>query len=68
MSEKLSDLSVEQKQTLLRQKRSATAKLQREFLAAGGIPKKGLGKGKEPDPLCLCHNRNPCPIEIELNR
>lgn len=63
------ELSVPEKQQLLRVKRSGAEKAYREFIAAGHTDKDlkpGLGKGKEPKPWCECHNRNPCPIAKEL--
>lgn len=64
----IAELSIQEKQTLLRQKRSGAEKIYRAFIAAGGVLKEGAGKGKEPKPWCECHNRNPCPIDKELNR
>lgn len=61
-------LSIPEKQELLRIKRSGAEKISRQFLAEGGIPQSGLGKGKEPKPWCECHNRNPCPLDKELGR
>lgn len=61
-------LTVEQKQELLRQKRSGAAKARAKFLKnhTERDLKPGLGKGLEPLPWCECHNRNPCPISEEL--
>lgn len=62
------ELTVPEKQNLLRKKRNATFKLRNKFLKTHDADdlKPGAGKGMEPDPLCECHNRNPCPIDKEL--
>lgn len=64
------ELSVGEKQLLLRQKRSGAEKAYRAFVAERSEKalKPGAGKGKEPKPWCECHNRNPCPIDKELGR
>ncbi len=68
-------LPVQEKQRLLRLRRSVAEKTYRKALRASGKSedkfnatlKEGDGKGKEPKPWCECHNRNPCPIDVELN-
>jgi len=59
--------TVEERIKLLRKRRSGAEKLYAAFIASGGKPEPGAGKGKEPhDKWCECHSRFPCPIDIEL--
>lgn len=62
------EITVPEKQTMLRMKRNKTFKIRNEFLKTHSVDQlvPGAGKGLEPDPLCECHNRNPCPIDKEL--
>ena len=62
------EITVEEKQKLLKKSRSGAEKARRAFIRTGMKSEPGLGKGKEPDPWCECHNRNPCPIDIELRK
>lgn len=64
----MAEVTVEEKQALLRMKRSKAERIYRKFTAEHGEDalKPGAGKGMEPKPWCECHNRNPCPTDIFL--
>ena len=60
------EMSVEEKQKLLRKRRSAAEKIYAKALKDGFEFTPGAGKGLESKPWCECHNRNPCPVDKEL--
>lgn len=61
-------LTVVERQTLLKKKRSVAEVNYRRAIKEGIELIPGAGKGLEPKPWCECHNRNPCPIDAELSK
>jgi hypothetical protein len=73
--EQLSDLSVEERNLMLKTFTSDSEIFYQKALKAGTELVPGKGKGLEPhydkdgkDLWCPCHRRNPCPIILQLER